>query len=222
MAMRPILFSTEMVRAILDGRKTVTRRLVTPQPVKDGRLWRFGGAVWPDCLDRVIPVPCHGLWKAVKIHPGDILYVRETWNAMAELPEISEAGYVYKADMSDVELEQMASKNFRWRPSIHMPKEAARLFIRVTSVRMERLQRITEQEAMAEGIYRVQTWPDIGRFTYETNPAMGHVWSTARGCFQWGLWNSTVKPEDIHRFGWDADPWVLAIEFERTSREGDG
>ena len=232
MAMRPILFSTEMVRAILDGRKTVTRRLVKPQPVCYGPNKAFdahdGDFFLSAEKNRLRCRACghdpeysrEGSGIAHHWEPpfcaGDILYVRETW-AHPSQTEIANGAdpkkYLFKAD----DLQPCAWD--KWNPSIHMPKEAARLFLRVTSIRVERLQDITEQEAMAEGIYHVKMWPDIGRFDYKANYSMGRVWSTARECFRWGLWNSTIKPANLPTYGWDANPWVWVVEFERISKE---
>ncbi len=149
--MKPILFNTEMVRAILDGRKSVTRRVIKPQPPENfdymvysrtsHKYLRFGfknsGALWK----RKLPY-C----------PGDILYVRETW-AHPSQHEIERGVYknmyLYKADYP---FQPFAWD--RWRPSIHMPKEAARLFLRVTGVRVERLWDITEEQAEKEGFFR--------------------------------------------------------------------
>lgn len=145
---KPILFNTEMVQAILDNLKTVTRRVVKPQPVMYGFL--------ETCFD----------WSNVKApySPGDILYVRETfcgWN----LP-IFGMKYCYKAtdpNGNRAPTGQDPDDDWEvrpWRPSIHMPKEAARLFLRVTNVRVERLQDITEEQAKAEGAVKAYPYTD--------------------------------------------------------------
>jgi hypothetical protein len=190
MAIKPILFNTEMVRAILDGRKTCTRRLVRFLPgenpqwtgyIRDG-LMLYNGRNEP-CI---IKVP---------YQPGDTLYVRETW---CGLP-VNEAGhmrghtiYYYKADG------ELRPKGWRgtWHPSIHMPKEAARIWLKVTDVRVERLQDMTDDDAEAEGC-----------FDYT---------STALGFFD--VWDSTIKKSDLNCYGWDANPWVWVIEFERCEK----
>lgn len=190
MAIKPILFNTEMVRAILDGRKTCTRRLVRFLPgenpqwtgyIRDG-LMLYNGRNEP-CI---IKVP---------YQPGDTLYVRETW---CGLP-VNEAGhmrghtiYYYKADG------ELRPKGWRgtWHPSIHMPKEAARIWLKVTDVRVERLQDMTDDDAEAEGC-----------FDYT---------STALGFFD--VWDSTIKKSDLDCYGWDANPWVWVIEFERCEK----
>lgn len=188
--MKPILFNTEMVRAILDGRKTVTRRVVMPQP--EGRPIRMTeNSCYPGCYaiegtPRVIRPP---------YQPGDTLWVRETWAK-------SMAGtFMYQADDKAIMVE-------RWRPSIHMPREAARLFLRVTGVRVERLKDIDGHGILKEGI-------DNGK----SNPAMGTRWENMQSMAFAELWNNTIKPSDRALYGWAANPWVWVIEFERISKD---
>lgn len=131
--MKPILFNTDMVRAIRDGRKTVTRRMVKPQPTwsmaKAEGEFKFFGYVREKGIEPYLYKPPYC--------PGDILYVREAFSRSAD-------GYAYKADEPD-------SNGWGWRPSIHMPREAARIFLRVTDVRIEQLYAITGKQARAEG-----------------------------------------------------------------------
>lgn len=178
--MKPILFNTDMVRAILDGRKTVTRRVIKPQP--EGRPIRMTkDSCWPGYF------AIQGTEKVIRppYYPGDILWVRETW---AEMPY----GFVYRADDENPEGWE---PDDRWRPSIHMPREAARIFLRVTDVRVERLKEITFRDIGREG---VKWWED--------------------SCEKWvKTWNSTIKPADLPVYGWDANPWVWVIEFEKIS-----
>lgn len=190
--MKPILFNAEMVRAVQNGRKTVTRRVVKPKYtnteiiLKNGKAFETAGT----------------LATTVEIKPpyqvGDILYVRETW---AELETVyGHLYYAYKAD--DDTLHHSIGGNFtHWCPSIHMPKEAARIFLRVTGVRVERLQDITEEQAKAEGI--------------DTN----NKTLSARCIFKYHIWNSTIKKSDLDKYGWDANPWVCAVEFKKISKE---
>lgn len=193
--MKPILFNTDMVQAIREGRKTVTRRLVKFLPgfnpdwtgfVPDGSVL-YGSNNIPAA-------------KA-PYKPGDILYVRETW---AEMPY----GYVYRAD--DERPEGWDSSD-RWRPSIHMPKEAARIFLRVTSVRAERLQSISPGECEREGAVVINN--PLIREDLATYRRYSHQEMAA-------LWDSTIKPKDLHAYGWEANPWVWVIEFERCDKEG--
>ncbi len=178
---KPILFTTEMVRAILEGRKTVTRRVVKPQPPGgvdglhqiDGRgRWRSSGDdVWFE-----IPAPCQ---------PGDILWVRETW---AEMPY----GFVYRVDGEEPDGWDCDD---RWRPSIHMPREAARIFLRVTDVSVERLQTMSHEDAEQEGCWCAMP---IDKFAK--------------------VWEGTIKPADQDTCGWDANPWVWVISFVRINK----
>lgn len=186
--MKPILFNTEMVRAILEGRKTVTRRVVKPQPPatsvvrKRGCAWDW--SLWEDCdMGHMMKLP---------YHPGDILWVRETWNG-----DWCDH-YIYKADGGSAKAAGYAAEP-KWRPSIHMPKDAARLFLRVTGVWAERLQDINldppgpENQVVREG----------ARYL----------------CDFIAVWDRTIKPVDRQTYGWDANPWVWVIEFERISKD---
>ena len=185
---KPILFTTEMVRAILEGRKTVTRRLVKPQPLsvvntlyrKDGtNIWRTHGA---DCWYE-FRAPCV---------PGDILWVRETW-----CESLGRAGkYFYRAYAGQRdEMKEYAHSFNRWRPSIHMPREAARIFLRVTDVSVERLQTMSHEDAEQEGCWCAMP---IDKFAK--------------------VWEGTIKPADQDTCGWDANPWVWVISFVRINK----
>lgn len=184
--MKPILFNAEMVRAILDGRKTVTRRIIKPQP-KSEVVFHLGQ--WQEtqmCANglRILIPP---------VQIGDVLYVRETWGRTADLPGISEEATVYAADFSDQELAHLKDKHFRWRPSIHMPKDLARLFLRVTEVRADRLQNMQIADVLAEGIMT----------------EVKDYWE------EWhNLWGGTIPKEDLDIYGWKANPWVWVIKFE--------
>lgn len=188
--MKPILFNTEMVRAILEGRKTVTRRVVKPQPESRPTPMKKDSC-WPGCF------AIQGTAKVIRppYQPGDTLWVRETWAK-------SMAGtFMYQADDKAIMVE-------RWRPSIHMPREAARLFLRVTGVRVERLKDIDGHGILKEGI-------DNGK----SNPAMGTRWENMQSMAFAELWNSTLKSADLPLYGWAANPWVWVIEFERISKD---
>lgn len=183
--MKPILFNTDMVRAIRAGHKTVTRRVVTPRH-----------------CDSAFNVPCKPPYR-----PGDTLYVRETWAAWSRTYGAVPVLY-YKADGD-------APDGIKWRPSIHMPREAARIFLRVTDVRVERLQDITEEQARAEGCSPIMITIDVEK---PDNEKEWHEWGSALpGFIQ--IWDSTIKPADHDLYGWDANPWVWVIEFEQISRE---
>lgn len=192
MAIKPILFNTKMVRAILDGRKDATRRIVKGF-IPDDAVWGYTaftpkgyiscrGTFADGYGEKFFKLPCES---------GDILYVRETWKKAPN-------GYYYYEDWQRNDIADVT----KWKPSIHMPKEAARIWLKVTDVRVERLQEITEVQAQAEGC----------------NSGLLTGACTARGQFE-DLWNSTVKKSDIDRYGWDANPWVWVIEFERCEKQ---
>lgn len=215
MAIKPILFnkqiSTEMVRAILDGRKTCTRRLVRFLPgenpqwtgyIRDG-LMLYNGRNEP-CI---IKAP---------YQPGDTLYVRETW---CGLP-VNEAGhmrghtiYYYKADG------ELRPKGWRgtWHPSIHMPKEASRIWLKVTDVRVERLQSITVEGAIREGA-EGEKCHHTNTGAFGCTDCMNTGWIEPPQVEFMQIWNSTIKKSDIDRYGWDANPGVWVIEFERCEK----
>ncbi len=195
MAIKPILFNTEMVRAILDGRKTCTRRIMKPQ------LTAHYGTQYVK--------PPYG--------PGDILYVRETWCALP----VNEAGhmrghsvYYYKAD-GDLRPEGWRGN---WHPSIRMPKEAARIWLKVTDVRVERLQNITEDGAWQEGTdcWDDACYADNGWHPTFEDPDSGGNCDIIAGFEK--LWNNTIKKSDLDRYGWSANPYVFVIEFERCEK----
>lgn len=209
-AAKPILFNTAMVKAISEGRKCCTRRLCTPQPVfRDGE-----SGVYEEMDDGSFQLKVSG-YKCIYDYPaypryfvGDILYVRETF---AE----DKNNYLYKADFSEDDLQKIANIT-RWRPSIHMPKVAARIFLRVTGVRLEHLQSITEEDAVKEGIFFCDEF--VPGYHWGEHK-IGHVWDSARNAFLWGLWNSTVPSSDRDIYGWEANPWVWVYEFEVVAKD---
>lgn len=184
----PILFNMEMVRSILDGRKSCTRRIIKPQPqgyfeVSEEPLYIYD----TDGKQGKITPP---------YQPGDILYVRETWKqAAAHI-------FWYKADDKP-----WMSKDLLWKPSIHMPKEAARIWLKVTDVRVERLQDITGLSVQKEGI-ELDPKECASKFDFITELFL---------LFQ-KLWDSTIKKSDLDRYGWDTNPYVWVIEFERCEK----
>ena len=204
MSTKPILFNTEMVRANLDGRKSCTRRLVKGF-VPDDAIWGYT-AFTPKGY-----ISCRGTFadgygeKFFKLpyQTGDILYVRETWSKGLER-------YIYRADYSDTEKFYRNGKEIemKWKPSIHMPKEAARIWLNVKDVRVERLQEITEAGAEAEGA-NFKNGKNVG-FEEKMN-------RTAIERFA-EIWNSTIKKANLDRYGWDASPWVWVIEFEQCEK----
>ena len=207
MAIKPILFNAEMVRAILDGQKTCTRRIVKGA-IPDDAMWGYTMFTPKGCIS------CRGVYAdeygekffRLPYQQGDILYVRETWQFLYELDgneqPVEETGKYYYAATDITLFNTYVDENgvkhdyVPWRPSIHMPKEAARIWLRVTDVRVERLQDMTDDDAEAEGC-----------FDY-TSTALGFP----------DVWDSTIKKSDIGRYGWDANPWVWVIEFERCEK----
>lgn len=213
MSVKPILFNTEMVRAILDGRKTCTRRLVKflsgKNPkwtgyIKDGSML-YNGKNEP-CI------------RTQPYQPGDILYIRETWERFecrncdgderGNCPKEPKKSvldktcgcYMYRAT-------DEISGDAKWHPSIHMPKEAARIWLEVTNVRVERLKDITGFSVQKEGI-EVEPNECAGKFDFISELFF---------LFQ-RLWDSNVKKSDLDRYGWNANPWVWVIEFERCDK----
>ena len=233
---KPILFNTEMVRAILAGRKTTTRRVIKPQP-KNRIAYCFAGykcgtwgypsedvyKYWGDTFKRTHPLTDteeNQRWKS-PYRTDDILYVRETWsNCKIASPET----YLYRADYN-INMEPYC--NWLWHPSIHMPKEAARIFLRVTNVRVERLQDITEDGVCEEGAEplisckREHTvyYPEGGtEACFNAGccsycPALEETYAELFGKL---VWNKTIKSIDKDIYGWDANPWVWVVEFERV------
>lgn len=214
--MKPILFNTDMVQAILQNRKTVTRRIAFPNgdlqecmSLDNQAGWIFRGRLYEN-WDSAMKAK-QGPMSMCRFRPGDVLYVRETWKQATGDP----AGggyalfdtYVYKADgkaKDDYPLDGLMVED-RWHPSIHMPKEAARLFLLVTGVRLERLQAIKPEECVDEGA--------VKRPYYTRRGDLVVVGRYKKEFAQ--LWDSTVKKSDFDRFSWEANPWVWAIGFER-------
>ena len=223
MKIKPILFNTEMVRAILDGRKNCTRRIVKPQPTNeiqcplgictDGDKSEIGKFAFSNHEYGGKMIFCKPPYQ-----PGDILYVRETWQYLYELDGneqiIEDTGKYYYAATDTITFNTYVDENglkhehVPWRPSIHMPKEAARIWLKVTDVRVERLQEITEDGAKAEGA-NFKNGKNVG-FEEKMN-------RTAIERFA-EIWNSTIKKADLDRYGWDASPWVWVIEFEQCEK----
>ena len=201
MGAKPILFNTENVRALLEGRKTTTRRVV-----KFRRGWN---PKWTGYIpDGAVLYGSNNIPAAkAPYRKGDILWVRETWNRIRYGNGVTvpfQAEYWYKAD------DTSQNPDDKWRPSIHMPREAARIFLRVTDVRVERLQEITLSGCVKEGISfsMADTRPDQ---TYGVSP---------RELFSL-VWDHTIKPKDMPAYSWRANPWVWVIEFEQISKCGE-
>lgn len=219
MAIKPILFSTEMVRAILDGRKTCTRRIckdANEYTVPDMDFYNADRRTYAvhNFADNEQMEQLSTAERTCPICPGDILYVRETWEHFdCCCCEGDEHGNCYQEPQQNVLNKSYGCYMYRatdeiygdarWHPSIHMPKEAARIWLKVTDVRVERLQEIDGKGCVKEGI--------------EEEP-LKHVGEDfVKGMFH-DLWDSTIKKSDLDRYGWDANPWVWVIEFERCEK----
>ena len=193
--MKPILFNTEMVRAILDGRKTVTRRVVK---FRDGKNPNWTGYVKDGLtLYNGNNEPCN---MPAPYKDNDILYVRETWCSVYDGEK-----YFYLADrVTEREQRQLLDYyNVKLHPSIHMPKEAARIFLKATDVRVERLQTMTLNDFLSEGIVlRPEAFNDPDNAYFQAQAAFMQ------------LWDSTIKKDQIQYYSWDANPYVWATEFE--------
>lgn len=188
MKARPILFSGPMVRAIIDGRKTQTRRVVKPQP--DNGVKEFTtqevNAAWQEGF---IPVKC----SYGKI--GDLLWVRECFNA-----DWSPRNIIYKADGGSAKAAGYSAEP-KWKPSIHMPRWASRITLEITDVHVERLQDISWHDARAEGC------AGMGDEYYSAISFPEHCPAPKKEFCQ--LWQSINGEES-----WDANPWVWVIEFQ--------
>lgn len=207
----PILFNTEMVQAILEDRKTATRRLIkSPYYIDDEKMSRRSGYAMHKGINITYGMPYPD--NPYKI--CDILYVRETWafqccidcmniyeddtcmigktSTIHEDKDASSEGcYIYRADHPHPE-------RIIWRPSIHMPKAAARIWLKVTDVRVERLQDITPEESVREGTKEI--FPPLALDEFRE------------------IWESTIRKPDTAQYGWPANPWVWVIEFERCEK----
>lgn len=214
---RPILFSTPMVQAILVGRKTVTRRVLKPQPDSDGGPPLATGWFHPETADGGPGPHTFGVY-GVDWHvrcpygaPNDRLWVRETFapvNAHGHKCAARDAAFVvlrdgaqqYRDGMPIPALPKYAPDAFdgiEWRPSIHMPRWASRITLEVVSVRVERLQEITEEDALAEGVMSLSNIHPIARPT----SVFQELWDQING----------------KRAPWVSNPWVWRVEFRRVT-----
>jgi len=209
---KPIIFSTEMVKKILDGGKTQTRRVVKnirpKSRYKHHELQGVQHVYYNSGEDAFVFFDKDGpAAHTYNFHrTGDVLYVRETWAHFRTLDGFAKQGlYDYKADFTDV-------VPWKWRPSIHMPKEAARIFLRVTNVRAERLQDISANDCMAEGI---KCDNEILNPDPETHEGIKN-WNLAFAKTSYKeLWNKLNAKRDGGIYTWDMNPWVFVYEFEK-------
>lgn len=223
----PILFNTEMVQAILNGKKTCTRRIAKKVPSEtysadveydNGELKFYAnyGGYMPDIATFID--------EAVQLKPpyqlDDVLYVRETWCQYGDLSDDEKVidgteKYYYLADGENPTpynyflVHKKGYDEHRefpvWHPSIHMPKEAARIFLRIIDIRLERLQEITEDEAKAEGA----NWKNGKHIGVEKKMKQTVIERFAE------IWDGTIEKMKLYKYGWEANPWVWVIKFER-------
>jgi hypothetical protein len=206
---KPILFSTPMVQAILEGRKTMTRRIIKSnhesglfavgRRKSDGQITKITSLDWDECSGDVTnDIQC----RYGKV--GDVLWVRETWNCISYLnPDNTEYKYFYKADNGN---------DFsKWKPSIFMPKATCRIFLEITNVKVERLQEISDEDAKSEGVEFIpnmaypQNWKD---YSDEFAPPL----ISPQHSFI-SLWDSINGEES-----WEANPFVWVIEFKQIEK----
>lgn len=188
---RPILFSGPMVRAIIEGRKTVTRRVVKPQPDF------LGSMTAPNTPFKTLGAGLHGQIVCPYGQPGDRLWVRETF---AVYGDEKMAAIHYRADRPH----HVGQKGMGYKPSIHMPRWACRILLEITAVRVERLQEISEAQARAEGVQQ----DSDGWFDYQAPSTQ--CCTSAVESFR-TLWSSINGTES-----WTANPWVWVVEFKRV------
>lgn len=238
---RPILFSGPMARALLDGRKTQTRRVLNPQPPADmglvgiyaPKLTAVFGYETPDADHKV----------TLRYMPGDRLYVREAWRVDKTFNDIAPrflapmASIHYEADGTATNsIAHLNAMTGKFRQGMHMPRWASRLTLTVTDVRVQQLQEISEEDAIAEGIHvqRLAEWAAQGVYVGEGNkpilmdaddPSVVYMtaadadcgWKTAREAYA-ELWDDL---NEARGYGWDANPWVAAVSFTVERRNID-
>ncbi|WP_312112024.1 hypothetical protein [Pantoea septica] len=239
MTERPIIFNADMVRAVLNGSKTQTRRVIQSAAKNmqarghevishraPGDKWygdyvysmRDRSGVWQDFTNEQFLAKCP--FGAV----GDRLWVRETFATLEPgsyepvTPCDGYAQVVRYAASDRLANSDRDVRGFNWRPSIHMPRWASRITLEITGVRVERLQDISHRDACREGLFREEyNWREnefpLDDIAYRTSPTAKTRFSCPKQCFQ-ELWESIYKPES-----WQANPWVWVIEFRRVEDE---
>lgn len=207
MKARPILMSAPMIRALLDGRKTQTRRILKPQPLPPVAIWVMEDHWWmPKAISDAVRQQFVTTWpNAIRCpygQPGDLLWVRESWQLHSRATDLAKVVYRASEAASHSEFHElipvsqigcMQPKPFQqgWRSSIHMPRWASRLTLEITGVRVERLQYISREDALAEGV----------------EGGCGPGYDFAQHAYQ-RLWESINGPNS-----WAANPWVFVLSF---------
>ncbi|EHA9179289.1 hypothetical protein ABN68_001587 [Salmonella enterica subsp. enterica serovar Adabraka] len=207
---RGMIFNGEMVRAILEGRKTQTRRPVKPQPELTERSgFSWNGVVFGSGSDDRETNRNFAHVKCPFGKPGDRIWVRETWaEAGASAPDLKLYRANYPAHVPTHYENVPPAEDVRWTPSIHMPRWASRITLEITDVRVERLHNISERDSLREGLFQL---PASGRYCLQ--PGMqyfGMASHSAKEVYSW-LWASIYGEES-----WAANPWVWVIEFKRV------
>ena len=240
MNIKPILFNTETVRAILDGRKTVTRRVVKRKGY-DKEIHNSQNNYACHDLENLYQIgirntnreyPQNSVGVFSPYQTGDVLYVRETWNICNMNAEYNSITFIYRAGKYESETvntvnvtselfdkydRSMAENNPEWRPSATMPKSAARIFLKVTDVRVERLRDITEEQTLKEGFIGIPcTHENAGE--HGCTDCMNTGWLEPPQLEFMYTWDSTIKKADLNKYGWLANPYVFVIEFERCEK----
>jgi hypothetical protein len=208
--MKPILFSTSMVQAILDGRKTQTRRVIkdganrTPQNIGREKFFKmvnalnnkpfFGAGFYKDSdvFEYKGEILTDAVYFKCPYKPGDVLWVREAWCKNENPNSPNYGGYEYYADYEGAHCQSL----IKWRSPIFMPREAARLFLKVKTVRVEKLQAITAHDAIREGMESVIPFDTLDEFKE--------------------LWDNLNAKRG---YGWETNPWVWVYEFEKFNKE---
>ncbi|HBS9332675.1 TPA: morphogenetic protein [Klebsiella pneumoniae] len=209
---RGMIFNSEMVRAILDGRKTQTRRIMKVQPVLNGNFYEVFGSAWSKGMTSIPAVPGHSLSTRCPFGAvGDRIWVRETFCPVDDTQYGGEKWVDYRAtpryeashpagwDSAPNDAEAL-----KWRPSIHMPRWASRILLEITGVRVERLNSISQEDAQAEGL-ELTGW----RPTYSDPDSGGEVMTPYDNFAE--LWSSIYGDES-----WKANSWVWVISFKRV------
>jgi len=193
---QPIIFSAEMVRAILAGPKTQTRRVIKPQTedyMREAAMAPGSGALWNNWAIKV-----GGKIKQIKCpygKVGDLLWVRETWGAWPHMGGGVQADSLRYRATDDKPNDP--HNTWRWRPSIYMPKHVARIWLEITNVRVERVQDISEPDSQAEGCDADYVTGQTYRFNFSY------------------LWDSINRERG---YGWEVNPWVWVLEFRKVER----
>ena len=230
--MKPIIFNAEMIKAILEGRKTLFRlpiKLKDNSLVCTGYIFSSTDRKRNDCYSFGKNKECDLEYIKPKYKVGDILYVRETWcygNIVGDdddfgniecwleqlESDIDKEKIFYKADMEDAVKEGVSFEDVVWKPSIHMPKKYARIFLKVTNVRLERLQDISEDDLEKEGIVSYsEKWENMECECTKNNRCQRYC---DRRLDFINLWNSTTK----NGYKWEDNPYVFVYEFERIEK----